>query len=195
MMDIANQIRTRRTAMGLSQEDLAQRIYVSRQTISNWETERTYPDIQSCLLLSNLFGTTIDVLVKGDLEMMKAAVENEDVRRMNSLSRMMVVGTVVAIVVGVAGYKLLAPWGWLLFLIPYAAAIAAAVAIEKIKRANDVETYREIVAFMEGREPDRSGRADKPARVRETALKLLAGAGVGVLVCAVIFAVFKLLGL
>ena len=65
-MDISNQIKKRRTDMGLSQEELAERIYVSRQTISNWETDKTYPDIQSLLMLSVLFDTTNDVLVKGD---------------------------------------------------------------------------------------------------------------------------------
>ena len=39
---------------------LAEAIFVSRQTISNWETDRTYPDVQSLLLLSNLFGVSVD---------------------------------------------------------------------------------------------------------------------------------------
>ena len=42
-MDISNQIKTRREAMGLSQEQLAEKLYVSRQTISNWERERCLP--------------------------------------------------------------------------------------------------------------------------------------------------------
>ena len=46
-MDISNQIKTRREAMGLSQEQLAEKLYVSRQTISNWERDKTYPDVQS----------------------------------------------------------------------------------------------------------------------------------------------------
>ena len=73
-MELGNQIRNHRTARGLSQEDLAERIYVSRQTISNWETDRTYPDVQSLLLLTALFDVTIDELVKADVEMMKEAV-------------------------------------------------------------------------------------------------------------------------
>lgn len=81
-MDISNQIKKRRTDMGLSQEELAERIYVSRQTISNWETDKTYPDIQSLLLLSILFDTTIDVLVKGDLDMMENTVASADAKRM-----------------------------------------------------------------------------------------------------------------
>ena len=69
-MDISNQIKTRREAMGLSQEQLAEKLYVSRQTISNWERDKTYPDVQSLLLLSNVFGVTVDSLIKGDVETM-----------------------------------------------------------------------------------------------------------------------------
>lgn len=202
-MDISNQIRTRRTAMGLSQDELAQRIHVSRQTISNWETDRTYPDVQSLLLMSNLFGTTIDVLVKGDLEMMKSAVENsanDDAAALSSLGRMMMAGTVVALIVGFAGYALFKPWGLAAGLVPYAFALVAAFRAERIKKDNDVQTYREIVAFMDGAGPEEMdelrahGRA--PSRLRaETAVKLLAGAGAGAVVAAVVFALIRLLGL
>ena len=57
-MDIGNQIRDRRQRLGLSQEELARRLYVSRVTVSHWETSKTLPDVQSILLLANLFGTT-----------------------------------------------------------------------------------------------------------------------------------------
>ncbi len=51
----ASTSRTYRTARGLSQEDLARSIYVSRQTVSSWENDKTYPDVESLLLLSVLF--------------------------------------------------------------------------------------------------------------------------------------------
>lgn len=76
-MDISNQIKTRREAMGLSQEQLAEKLYVSRQTISNWERDKTYPDVQSLLMLSILFDTSIDTLVKGDVTVMEEAVERD----------------------------------------------------------------------------------------------------------------------
>lgn len=79
-MDIGNQIKERRQALGLSQEELAQRLYVSRVTISHWETNRTLPDVQSMLLLANLFGTTIDELVKGDVDEMRSMVEHNEQR-------------------------------------------------------------------------------------------------------------------
>ena len=69
-MELAQQIRRYRTEKGLSQEDLAAAIFVSRQTVSNWETDKTYPDVQNLLLLSNLFEVSIDSLIKGDMEAM-----------------------------------------------------------------------------------------------------------------------------
>ena len=69
-MEIGKQIRKYRTELKLSQDDLADKIYVTRQTISNWENDRNYPDIRSLVLLSNVFGISLDILVKGDLEQM-----------------------------------------------------------------------------------------------------------------------------
>ena len=61
-MELAKHIKAHRGRLGMSQEELAEKIFVSRQTISNWETDRTYPDVQSLLLLSNLFDVSIDSL-------------------------------------------------------------------------------------------------------------------------------------
>ena len=71
-MELATHIKEHRARLGMSQEELAEKIFVSRQTISDWETDRTYPDVQSLLLLSNLFDVSIDSLIKGDVEEMKA---------------------------------------------------------------------------------------------------------------------------
>ena len=70
-MEIGKQIQQRRTAAGLSQEDLADRLYITRQTLSNWETGKTYPDINSLLRLSELFHISLDELVKGDIQAME----------------------------------------------------------------------------------------------------------------------------
>jgi len=54
-----------------TQADLAERLFLSRQTISNWKNGRTYPDIQSLILLANLYHVTVDDLVKEDLMTMQ----------------------------------------------------------------------------------------------------------------------------
>lgn len=76
-MELATHIKEHRARLGMSQEELAEAIFVSRQTISNWETDRTYPDVQSLLLLSNLFDVSVDSLIKGDVEEMKAVLSVE----------------------------------------------------------------------------------------------------------------------
>ncbi len=88
-MQIGERIKEHRARLGLSQDDLAARIYVSRQTISSWENDKTYPDVQSLLLLSEMFDATVDDLVKGDVETMTKSVEH-DVRLMKRLSWVMV---------------------------------------------------------------------------------------------------------
>ena len=88
-MEIGTQIKKYRLASELSQEELAEKIYVTRQTISNWENGRNYPDVKSLLLLSSLFNISLDILVKGDIEEMKEKINEEDIRRLNNDGKFM----------------------------------------------------------------------------------------------------------
>ena len=76
-MQLPKHLKQYRLDAGLSQEDLARRIFVTRQTISNWERGKTYPDIQSLLLLSEQLDVTIDELVKGDISIIRERVERD----------------------------------------------------------------------------------------------------------------------
>lgn len=64
-MNLADRIQSLRKAKGLSQEELADQIGVSRQSISKWEGEQSTPDIDKVLLLSEYFEVTTDYLLKG----------------------------------------------------------------------------------------------------------------------------------
>ena len=70
-MNFGHQIKYYRQRDHLSQESLAEKLYVSRQTISNWENDKSYPDIHNLLMLSSLFDVSLDDLVKGDVEIME----------------------------------------------------------------------------------------------------------------------------
>lgn len=70
-MKIGEKLKEKRTAAGLSQEALSHQIGVSRQTISSWENDRSYPDIGSILKLSDLYGMSLDELLKEDENMRK----------------------------------------------------------------------------------------------------------------------------
>ena len=65
-MELGKQLKNARTEANLSQEELAKRIGVSRQTISNWENCRSYPDIGSLIKLSDLYGLSLDAMLKED---------------------------------------------------------------------------------------------------------------------------------
>ena len=60
---VGTRIRECRAASGLSQAELARRVFVSRQTVGNWEAGRTLADVQCLVLLARVFGTTVDDLV------------------------------------------------------------------------------------------------------------------------------------
>ena len=78
-MELGKQIKMHRQEAHLSQEELANRVYVSRQTISNWENDKSYPDVNSLVLLSEIFQISLDNLIKGDIEVMKDVIQKEEI--------------------------------------------------------------------------------------------------------------------
>ena len=67
-MNLGNNLYHARKKKGLSQEDVAEKIGVSRQTISKWETDETLPDIRQAKKLAVLYGLTLDELIEFDAD-------------------------------------------------------------------------------------------------------------------------------
>ena len=63
-MTLAEKILSLRTQRGMSQDDLAEKLEVSRQSVSKWETAQSTPDLDKIIKLANLFGVTVDELVR-----------------------------------------------------------------------------------------------------------------------------------
>ena len=80
---LGDRIRELRNSRHLSQVDLAKQLHVSKQTISNWENEKSYPDIISVIELSNLYSISLDVLLKGDEKMIEHLEETTNVVKSN----------------------------------------------------------------------------------------------------------------
>lgn len=78
-MEIGKLLKEARTKTGLTQEAVAEAVHVSRQTISNWENEKSYPDILSVIHLSDLYEVSLDKLLKGDDNMLKHMEESTDI--------------------------------------------------------------------------------------------------------------------
>ena len=153
-MELCNQMKKYRTEAGLSQDALAEKIFVSRQTISNWETGKNYPDINSLLRMSEVFGVSVDVLLKGDVEEIKEMINKEDQREFDRLSRVFSALLFLMIVTPIPLAKLFHFWGLGIWVCFAAVTMAVAMAVEKKKKELNVQTYREIVAFMEGKRLD-----------------------------------------
>lgn len=87
---IGEKLRDARNQKGLTQEEVADEIHVSRQTISNWENNRSYSDIISVILLSDLYQMSLDVLLKGDKDMIEHL--NESTNIVNSNKKLIIMG-------------------------------------------------------------------------------------------------------
>lgn len=125
-MDVGSSIKELRLARGLTQEALARTLFVSRQTISHWESGRTAPDAQSLVMLGALFGVSVDALVKGGVDAM-AAVEAQERRRTRvSYAAAAGIGLVGAAVVAPTLVPELGELGVALSLVPVATALAVA---------------------------------------------------------------------
>lgn len=147
-MNLSKQIQQLRKRDGLSQEALAEKMYVSRQSISNWENERSYPDIHNLLMLSAIFNISLDELVKGDVDMMKDALQQSNMMKLSWVMLAGLIGVPLSVApvmkyFGVVG--LLIPLG--LFIIT----MIAAFKIERLKKVHQLKTYRQIMDFIEGK--------------------------------------------
>lgn len=163
-MELGNKIKYYRNEKELSQEELAERVYVSRQTISNWENNKSYPDINSIVLLSEIFEISIDNLIKGDVELMKKEINSEEVKKLNFYATMMVILMLVATILLMPMLKFIGLYGFIPYFVLVACAMFFAIKVDKIKKDNDIQTYKEIVAFTEGKRLDEIQKIEEKAK-------------------------------
>lgn len=82
-MELSEKLQALRRARGLTQEQLAQQLYVSRTAVSKWETGRGTPNIDSLMALAEVFGVSLDELLSGE-ELLTLAQDEKrgDLRRL-----------------------------------------------------------------------------------------------------------------
>ena len=151
-MELGRQIKKYRNERSLSQDALAEKIYVSRQTISNWENDKSYPDVNSLVLLSKVFDVSLDQLIKGDVDKMTEQVNNSAGRKeYEQLSLVFTVLLLAIIITPVPLVHFLSYAGMVTWIVILEAGIFVAYKVEKKKSESDMQTYREIKAFLEGK--------------------------------------------
>ena len=186
-MELGNTIKTLRANMGLSQEELADAVYVTRQTVSNWETGKSYPDVKSLLLLGNFFGVSLDILVKGDVEKMKEITE-KDIKKLRRMSVVLTVMYIPLLVMPLPLVKWLGWWGLAIYVAYYVGGMFYVLRIEKFKKEHNIKTYREITAFMEGKRLDEADTLrEEGKRPYQTMLMVILAAAAAIAVNALIW--------
>lgn len=164
-MELGNRIKKFREKTNLSQEELADKVYTSRQTISNWENDKTYPDVNSLKLLSNIFDVSLDNLIEGDIEKMKTIINETERKGFIVLSWIYILELIIMIISAYPLLKFFKNIGiiiWILFTI---ITIVTAFRLEKIKKEYNLQTYKEIVSFYENKSLIHDEKIEEKAKI------------------------------
>lgn len=99
---LGEKIRDQRKKAGLSQEQLAEKLNVSRQAITKWETNKGIPDISNLIAISDEFGLSLDELIKGDNVVKKKLISDSSSKKWHIL----VIVYLIAIVAYIAFFAI-----------------------------------------------------------------------------------------
>lgn len=191
-MELGKQIKRYRMEANLSQEELADKVFVSRQTISNWENDKNYPDIKSLVLMSEVFHVSLDTLIKGDLERMKKEIDKQEYAEFQKNSNIFSILFVVLLIVPVPLVMIFEWFGMVLYIGLWAIGMYFAIKLEKYKKKYDIQTYKEIVAFMEGRSLSEIEKArEEGKRPYQKALLPVASAVLVMIIAFIMFMIMK----
>lgn len=134
-MEIGKKLKEARLNRDLTQEVIAEKLNVSRQTISNWENEKSYPDIISVIELSNLYSISLDDLLKGDDAMMEQLQESTNVVKSNQkLLRAIILNIIVVILLVTLGMLLPSKSYYLVMIFCLAIVSSSLLLYQMIKR-------------------------------------------------------------
>ncbi|WP_157800191.1 helix-turn-helix domain-containing protein [Sporolactobacillus pectinivorans] len=120
-MTIGERLQNQRKKLGYTQQEIAGKLHVSRQTISNWEVGKNYPDLQSIVDLSDIYNISLDLLLKGDENVMEKLKHDTDVVKANRLvATSNFIGIILALsLILIGGVERIAFGNWII-LIPSA---------------------------------------------------------------------------
>ncbi|HIV33853.1 MAG TPA: helix-turn-helix domain-containing protein [Candidatus Blautia intestinigallinarum] len=182
-MELGKQIKKYRNEKELSQTALAERVFVSRQTISNWENDKSYPDIKSLVLLSEIFEISLDQLIKGDVDMMREQINQDDQRAFGRLSCIFTVLFAAIMITPIPLAHFFSNVGIAVWLVLLAAGVYVAYLVEKEKKRFNIQSYKEIVAFVEGKSLDEIEKArEEGKRIYQKVLLAMGAAACALLV-------------
>lgn len=132
--DIGSKIKRARLEKKLTQEQIAELLGVSRQTISNWENEKSYPDIISVIELSSLYSISLDDLLKGDERMMEHLEESTNVVKSNQKLIGAIILNIITVILLITLSMFLPDKNYYLIMVFCLAIVSSAVLLYQIIR-------------------------------------------------------------
>lgn len=133
-MKIGDKLKNARIKKSMTQEEVADKLYVSRQSISNWENNKTYPDIGNVLALSDLYEVSLDELLKGSDNFMKHLEESTDIVKSNKKLIFFIVLGLIAMILMVIFTEFLPEKVFLVAIFGLAVILTGLIYREIIKR-------------------------------------------------------------
>nr|WP_263313403.1 helix-turn-helix transcriptional regulator [Mammaliicoccus sp. Marseille-Q6498] len=144
-MNLPTRLKELRKSNKLTQEEVAEKIHVSRQTLSNWETGKNFPDLQNLLYLCELYNITLYELVNEDIEFIKKKIKK---RKIYFTASMFLFGMIlffisIIIIIKFNGYMALIISSIAIVLIT-----VTSIEMEKIKKENKIDTFSKILQLI-----------------------------------------------
>ena len=96
-MNISEKIKQIRNNEGITQEQFAEKIYVSRNAVAKWETNRGYPDIQNLITISEVFNVGLDELVKEDCKVKNKIIAESSSKKWHLLVILYLIAIIIYI--------------------------------------------------------------------------------------------------
>lgn len=133
-MKIGYKLKNARLKKSMTQEEVAEKLFVSRQSISNWENNKTYPDIGNVIALSDLYQISLDELLKGSDNFMKHLEESTNIVESNKKLIFIIVIALIAMIVMALFTEFLPEKVFLISIFSLAVIVTGLVYSEIIKR-------------------------------------------------------------
>lgn len=156
-MLLGEKIRNLRIERGMSQEELAFKLDTSRQTVSSWENDKTYPSIEFIIELADLFEKSIQTLIEEDVVNMKKVLNNDLDKVVKNKNRE-VIGKLVYLrtICVLAGalfifpvHEYLEPFYLFIPVILLVIGVIITIPIEVYRKKYSLRNYQDIVAFFD----------------------------------------------
>ena len=169
--------------------------------VAKWEAGDTVPDLEKSRLLAELFGVSLDELIKGDVDTMKETITKNDGKKMKKLYNLAgtvtLAGLASAVLVSVLNGETLRLLFALLTGVFLTVTFIAFHKMGELQKENDVQTYREVIAFMNGETLDDIEKAKENEKRKDLNKKRIIALvwifGIGAVIEAIVFTVLFLM--